>query len=148
MNESNGTGWSLATAFWVLIGVGVAIALGVWLVNVGNNKAELAAEISRINGVQGALTVQVEKNTTEVGRLAPAVSRVAGELSDLQNYSHYNVEKFYGDLYAPRPYQRCPEPCGCNGNSRFGGDSSRYARTDSYELKDSTLSFVDVCTKC
>lgn len=134
MEENKGTGWSLATGLWVLVGIIAVIALFRWCDKQGDNKAELAASIQKLNGRQEVIGAIVTNHSAQINDLNSVTSGTVAGLGALRQSYDYTTGKFLNDLYTP------------NCNDRNGGCvRDGFVRRDFYTPSGSCVSNVTTC---
>lgn len=142
MTENEGKHWGLTTAIWAIVAVIVIFAAFKGCAKMGDNKAELAAVIQKLNGRQEVLIADVDKNTTAVGRIDRETSRNSQGLSDLHELSAANFHRYNHDLYAPRAGYY--PPAGAR-DGRCNGDNAEFTERQFFTPTGSVVTKVSRC---
>ena len=122
-----------AIALWVIVAV-IVVAWFIWLTNrKGEDKADLAAAISNINGRVDCLAPQVRKNEDLAFQLATTTSGLVTGVADITKYQDYALARLNQAVFTSRM-----RDCG-------GSDGSRFIKTDDYCLNSSSLKAVETC---
>ena len=138
MNQNDdGYGWH--TAIWWIFAVLVAIFLLWWCNKQGDGKANLAAEISEINGRLNTLEPVVKNNAEQNFNTARTLSGIVQGVQDIKDYTYDQINNLDQAVFRNRVAQGCSR--GCGGGSRF-------IQRSTYGTPTTTVEVVDECNQC
>ena len=138
-NNEDGYGWH--TAIWWIFAVLVAIFLLWWCNKQGDGKADLAAEISQINGKLNTLEPVVKNNAEQNFKTATALAGIVQGVQDIKDYTYDQINALDNAVFKSRFHSG---GCGC-GNGRGG---QRFIQKSTYGTPTITAEVVEECTQC
>ena len=141
LSRSNEDGYGWHTAIWWIFAVLVAIFLLWWCNKQGDGKADLAAEISGINGKLNTLEPVVKNNAEQNFKTATALAGIVQGVEDIKDYTYGQISALDHAVFKSRFNSY---GCGC-GNGRGG---QRFIQKSTYGTPTITAEVVEECTQC
>lgn len=141
--NDDGYGWH--TAIWWIFAVLVAIFLLWWCSKQGDGKADLAAEISQINGRLNTLEPVVKNNAEQNFNTARTLSGIVQGVEDIRDYTYKSLNDLDHAVFKSRYAHGYGYP---NERGRDCGSGAKFIQRSSYGTPTTTVEVVEECRQC
>lgn len=139
-------GYSWHTAVWWIFAVLVAIFLLWWCNKQGDGKADLAAEISQINGRLNTLEPVVKNNAEQNFNTARTLSGIVQGVQDIKDYTYDQINNLDQAVFKSRFAHN--HGYGFEHGRNCGGSGARFIQRSTYTPDTTTVEVVDECRQC
>ena len=149
-NNEDGYGWH--TAIWWIFAVLVAIFLLWWCNKQGDGKADLAAEISQINGRLNTLEPVVKNNAEQNFNTATKLSGIIQGVQDIKDYTYDQIGALDNAVFKSRFAHAHAHGYSYGYDYGHGRDCGRsgakFIQRSTYTPDTTTVEVVDECRQC
>lgn len=145
-NGDDGYGWH--TAIWWIFAVLVAIFLLWWCNKQGDGKADLAAEISQINGRLNTLEPVVKNNAEQNFNTARTLSGIVQGVQDIKDYTYDQINQLDHAVFKSRYAHGYGYGYAHEHGRGCGGSGAKFIQRSTYTPDTTTVEVVDECSKC
>ncbi len=140
--ESEGRGWGLTTAVWVLAAVVVvAWFVYVWQHNC-NEKVQFATGLANVVGRVNAIEPAVVAQGNNLYKLNGAFSATAQGVGDFKECVNEQLYQLNDEVFYNPGARRTRNGCGC------GNDGRVFKQSQTYNLAATTVTVDDYCRGC
>lgn len=148
LSRSDGDGYGWHTAVWWIFAVLVAIFLLWWCNKQGDGKADLAAEISQINGRLNTLEPVVKNNAEQNFNTARTLSGIVQGVQDIKDYTYDQINNLDQAVFKSRLAHGYGYGYAHEHGRNCGGSGARFIQRSTYTPDTTTVEVVDECRQC
>ena len=148
LGRSNDEGYGWHSAIWWIFAVLVAIFLLWWCNKQGDGKANLAAEISMINGRLNTLEPVVKNNAEQNFNTARTLSGIVQGVQDIKDYTYEQIGELDRAVFKSRYAHGYGNGYGYDHGRNCGGSGAKFIQRSTYTPDTTTVEVVDECRQC